>query len=186
MRLRGDGQSGWFRLPSSRVRFLVIPALCGALAAGCYSNRHVPRDQLDKLRQGGRSHELVLQDAMGRSTRVGPNSDVRFLRADGNWTAWLPGGEICVSPTAVNHCVDARRGGLPWRLVQGMEVRNLDGGTTAYGRLVLGIRVRVFDTLSVGLYPFNPTLTLYSDSNRQRDDVGWWSFPSTLEVRYPY
>jgi hypothetical protein len=111
------------------------------LATGCYSNRQVPRDQVGALWQGGQAHELVLLDAMGRTARLGPNTDVRFLRGDGNWTAWLPGGEICVSPYEVNHCLSARRGGLPWRYVQGLEVRNLSGGTTY--AVVIGVVVIV-------------------------------------------
>jgi hypothetical protein len=140
MRSRAE-EHAWLRLPSSWVRFLVVPVLCGLMGAGCYSNRHVPKDELADLRRGGWQHDLVLRDAMGRAARLGPNSDVRFLRADGNWTAWLPGGELCVSPTAVNRCLDARHGGLPWQFVQGVEVRNLDGVSTYF--VVLGVVVLI-------------------------------------------
>jgi hypothetical protein len=60
------------------------------------------------------------------------------------------------------------------------------GDAKGYVRLVLGIRIRVFDTFSIGLYPLNPTFTYFSDARRERDDTGWFGFPSTLEVVYTY
>jgi hypothetical protein len=149
MTLRARGQT-WLRRPTSWLRFLMIPALCGTLATGCYTNSNLTRGHLEPLRQGGWTQELVIRDDLGRNVRLGPNTDVRFLRVDGNWTAWLSGGEICVSPTEVNHCAQARLPGLPWSAVQGMEVRNLEGGTTYVVVLAVVVIVAVVVLMVAG------------------------------------
>lgn len=59
---------------------------------------------------------------------------------------------------------------------------DLGGGnaTTFYMRLNAGIRVRIWRSLHVGLYPFNPTLTLV-DPEQQPANPKPWSFPTTIE-----
>ncbi|HEY3358461.1 MAG TPA: hypothetical protein VGQ83_34760 [Polyangia bacterium] len=124
------------------ARLLLVPALCASLVTGCYANTVVTSD-LAGLRQGNRTRELVLQTSAGDRTRIGPNSEVRFLRTDGQWTAWVQANELCVSGDAVALCQApaGRPARLRWRYVQGVEVKNLDGAAT-YGA-VLGTTVLV-------------------------------------------
>ncbi|MDY0000671.1 MAG: hypothetical protein RBU30_05210 [Polyangia bacterium] len=73
----------------------------------------------------------------------------------------------------------ARRVALPLGVDLG------SGQSRIHVRTILGIRVRLWDQLSLGLYPFNPTYTQFKDNDLRRS-VGWWSFPTTLELSYAF
>jgi hypothetical protein len=60
------------------------------------------------------------------------------------------------------------------------------GGDVAfYTKLVFGLRVRVTEAWSLGLYAFNPTLVAYKEKSGLADRAKW-SFPSGLEMTFAF
>ncbi len=59
------------------------------------------------------------------------------------------------------------------------------GQPAGYVRIVLGLRVRAWRGLSLGLYPFNPTYTDLRGLHVHRGYSGW-TFPTTLDVAFSY
>ncbi|MGC4121610.1 MAG: hypothetical protein QM765_44940 [Myxococcales bacterium] len=105
-----------------------IGCLCGT---GCYKKSLLRAEELQALRQPGHG-ELVLDGTEGR-TRIGPNTKVRFHRADDQWSAWIDGRELCVTSEAVFRCSSLPSGaGIPWSEVAGLETKNLNGAATYF------------------------------------------------------
>ncbi|HEU4407519.1 MAG TPA: hypothetical protein VFS43_19795 [Polyangiaceae bacterium] len=71
--------------------------------------------------------------------------------------------------------LDARR-----RLALPFSVDLGAGRLGAYARLNWGLRVRVYDEVSVGLYPFNPSFDRAESRRRP------WSFPSCVETSFAF
>jgi hypothetical protein len=136
----------------STLELVLVPVLCASLATGCYSNSVITQSDLSGLRRANQHRELVLESADGERTRIGPNSEIRFLRRDGVWTAWVPASELCVTDATVALCGTAagRQRPLRWRSVQGIEVKNFDGLTTYAAVLGTAIIVAVVVLMIAG------------------------------------
>jgi hypothetical protein len=90
-------------------------------------------------------------------------------------TSWIALGRI-----AAHLDLDARRiVALPIGVEVGAGHAKIDI------RAVWGIRFRLNDYLHLGLYPFNPSYTRFENEDLQRK-LGWWSFPSTLDMSFAF
>ncbi|MFH2009032.1 MAG: hypothetical protein ABI333_20750 [bacterium] len=112
---------------------LSIP-LATLLWSGCFSTSNVPAQQLAKVQKAQRGKELILRDTNGQRVRVGPSSQLRFLRRDGAWTQWYRASGLRVSAAGVcaHRDCDPQSNGLLWSDVTQAQVKNLSGGKT-YG-----------------------------------------------------
>ncbi|HEY3450913.1 MAG TPA: hypothetical protein VGK67_31445 [Myxococcales bacterium] len=136
----------------SRSQRILVAAACCLAGTGCFTKGIVRGDGLDALRQPGRRGELVLQTKEGGRARLGPNTKVRFLRSDDEWSAWIEGRDLCVTPEAAFQCSSLPGGpGLPWKGVSGIETKNLDGAATYFTVLgvVVGTAVAVAVTVAM-------------------------------------
>ncbi len=76
--------------------------------------------------------------------------------------------------------LDARR----WvALPIGLDIGG--GHAQLHIRMNLGIRIRLTRWMHLGLYPFNPTYTLFKDQ-ALKQEIAWWSFPSELELAFTF
>jgi len=76
--------------------------------------------------------------------------------------------------------LDARR----WvALPIGVDVGT--GHAMVHIRVNLGVRIRLTRWLHLGIYPFNPTYTHFKDDTLKQE-IGWWSFPSDLELAFTF
>ncbi len=77
----------------------------------------------------------------------------------------------------------------PWRRVALPFGFDIGGGNPAiYVRAILGIRVRIVDGFSLGLYPFNPTFTYVKNDGGIDGQRGYSgvTFPTTFEASYAF
>jgi len=63
-----------------------------ASASGCYATTEVPAAQLASI-----EHPLSGPKTIGRSAKLGPQTEVRAWLTDGSVTPWLPAGELAVA-----------------------------------------------------------------------------------------
>lgn len=108
-----------------------------ALTAGCYSSTTIPAKGLVALHDGGKDGEVVVRDEHGDTIKLDPNSEIRFVRADGATTDWFTVRDLHVNDEGVFTMRDGPDGkpvvdeGIAWSSVVHAEVKNLDHGTTA-------------------------------------------------------
>ena len=57
------------------------------------------------------------------------------------------------------------------------------GHSQIHVRGILGIRFRVLPWLNIGLYPFNPTYSRFTNDELKRK-YQWWSFPTTIDLNF--
>jgi hypothetical protein len=75
----------------------------------------------------------------------------------------------------VFHLGRQRRVSLPW----GVDLGGVTGGGS-YFKMNLGVRVKLTESLFVGLYPYNPVFT------GRREASSPWSFPTTIELGWDF
>lgn len=125
------------RLAGGLSRWLLVPALCAALA-GCRTTTLVDSSAVTALQVPNRAGELVVRTPEGHPLHIGKGSRLSFLLRDGSWTNPIEGRDLCVSEQAVARCAGEDGPGLVlrWADVTGVEVDNFDGLKT-FGAVVL-------------------------------------------------
>ena len=125
------------RLAGGLSRWLLVPALCAALA-GCRTTTLVDSSAVTALQVPNRAGELVVRTPEGHPLHIGKGSRLSFLLRDGSWTDPIEGRDLCVSEQAVARCAGEDGPGLVlrWADVTGVEVDNFDGLKT-FGAVVL-------------------------------------------------
>jgi len=75
----------------------------------------------------------------------------------------------------------------PWRRISlPIGVEGGGGQSDVYGRAVYGARVRIWNEVTLGLYPFNVTYDSYAAPNRPHDAHGILGFPTTAELSFNF
>src|SRR5450755_4282458 len=91
------------RLAGGLSRWLLVPALCAALA-GCRTTTLLDSSAATALRVPERTGELVVETAGGHGLHIGKGSRLSFLLRDGSWTEPVEGRDLCVSEELVGRC----------------------------------------------------------------------------------
>jgi hypothetical protein len=133
----------------------------------------------DFSRTDGGTGSVVAALRLGRAFEIGGGVRLFSMQvsegyADAGRTAW---SFVGLGRLGVHLDLDAnRRFAIPVSIEAGAG-----RGADFHGRLNIGLRVRVWRDLTVGLLPFNPTLVYFSKDSLL-EGARRWRFPTTLEV----
>lgn len=152
---------------------VVALAVLLPFAAACTSTSGVPGGGVGAIRYG------IVTDREGHEVRIDPNSEARFERTDGTWTAWRSASELWVSDdgvvvpyaTTIKQLDRVRVDALtPADLI---EVQNTAGADDKYD----------YDGDSIVLSgDLGPWLTRFVNKHPTDAPSGTWSFHSTAGV----
>lgn len=129
-----------------RPRVIIFTVWLTFSLSACTSTSVISQAELrNKLGgQGELQRRLVLTATDGSSMRLTPNTELRFLCADGQFTPWYTGAELRIAGDVVI-LPKAKDRGIPLRLadVAGAEVRNISGGKTLAATVAVAAIVAV-------------------------------------------
>lgn len=139
----------------------------------------------------GGGSDLVTHDSVSSAGFIGLRAYNTFDLAIGARLYYHHGTRAAASPQYSTSWMAVLRIGAHLDLDPGRWVALPLGVDVGIGhalfhiRVNLGIRIRLTRWMHLGLYPFNPTYTLFEDKTLKQD-IAWWSFPSELELSFTF
>ncbi len=125
--------------PGNRsFQFTAVLLAALLLSSGCTTTSPIPHDGLRGALSSASTHKIVLLDQEGNTTRLDPNSEVRFILGAYEATPWISGRDLWVSKVGLSFEVDRGVHFLQWQEITAAEVRNLSGAKT-FGVMLLTV-----------------------------------------------